>query len=141
VSERTDVRFNETVDWQDGFRIAAVLSDILGDDFEDLMATLVSAADGEKDDAATMKFGLGLVRFLLAHIGREPGRVAEILAILTDKDADWFLAPGNVSLEDMGGLLREAVKRVPFGSLLSAFTGMFGAASGDDSGPPSTKPV
>jgi len=74
-----------------------------------------------EDEADMMELGFAFITELNTNPGEYIDQIGALLALFTDKDADWLLDKKNMALSDLLALLEGAARVVPFTSYMGSF--------------------
>ena len=106
-------------DWSDAFGIADVIFDMIGD-----VRGLFEGDDEDAEPSITSAWAQGLetVQAAFKNPGKYQSHIARLFGILSDRDGQWFMQPGNVGLLDFAKLIKGALSVVPFASFKEVFS-------------------
>jgi len=122
-------------DWEDAFRVGELLFTLVGDP-ETIVEALAKVED--EGEGSAIDTVIGLFGNAVSRPFKNPAAVADLMALVTDKDAAWFTVPDKdsgkrkLSLPGMIRLVKEALPVIPFDSTWQEVAGimaMFGLDS------------
>lgn len=110
-------------EWYDALEAVQLYLKVVGDP-EALFAEIQAAV---ADDITEQALG-AMIAVRTSHRTTATGRdMARLLALVTDRDAAWYMEPGRFDVDDILGLVAEAASVIPFASTLRGGGAVAGA--------------